>query len=322
MLAFSRRQVISSSALDLNEVVTHLTKMLRRVLGEDVTMQLDYAPDQLTFYGDAGMMEQVLVNLAVNARDAMPNGGTLRITTRGEMRVPPAREGQTEATEPVAFVRLSVGDTGTGIAPEIRSKIFEPFFTTKDVGKGTGLGLATVFGIVQQHHGWIEVESEVGQGTTFHLYLKRLATKPTTAEVELPPPPAAGRGELVLLVEDEASVREICMRALTRNGYRVVSAATGREALGVWAKHKAEVALLLTDMIMPEGISGRQLARQLLEEKPTLKVIYSSGYSADIAGKELKLTDGINYLAKPYDLDRLFRTVRTALDSRPSRSPF
>ncbi len=322
LLSFSRRQIISASALDLNEVVSHPTKMLRRILGEVVIMQLDYAPEQLTFHGDAGMMEQLLVNLAVNARDAMPGGGTLRIATRSELRVPPVTETRSGASEPASFVRLSVSDTGTGIPPELRARIFEPFFTTKDVGKGTGLGLATVFGIVQQHHGWIEVESEVGRGTTFHIYLPRLATAPLAATMESPALPARGQGEIILLVEDEPSVQEMGVIALNRQGYRVLTAVNGRQALEVWAKHKDEIALLLTDMIMPEGISGQQLARQLLEEKPALKVVYSSGYNAEIAGKELKLTDGINFLAKPYELERLFRTVRAALDSKRSRPPF
>jgi signal transduction histidine kinase/ActR/RegA family two-component response regulator len=324
LLAFSRRQVISISVLDLNEVVKNLTKMLRRVLGEQVAVELDFTREELNFQGDAGMMEQVLVNLAVNARDAMPAGGTLRITTRRESRPPPALVA-TGVAGAGAFVRLSVTDTGTGIPAEIRSKIFEPFFTTKGVGKGTGLGLATVFGIMQQHHGGIEVESEVGRGTTFHLYLPLLAqARADTPGLGMAPPaqPARGRGELILLVEDEVAVQQIVQQALRRFGYRVLLAGNGPAALKVWAEHKEEIALLLTDLIMPEGISGLQLARQLLEEKPRLRVVYSSGYSAEIAGKEMKLTDGVNYLAKPYELDQLFRTVRVALDRAQSRSPF
>ena len=324
LLAFSRRQVISISALDLNEVVTNLSKMLRRVLGEQVSVQLDFAPEPLSFQGDAGMMEQVLVNLAVNARDAMPEGGTLRIATRREIRQPPATE-RTAPAVPGEFVRLSVSDTGTGIPPEIRSRIFEPFFTTKGVGKGTGLGLATVFGIMQQHHGWIEVESEVGRGTTFHLYLPLMARQPARIAGEepgQPVQPARGRGELILLVEDEPAVQQIVMKALDRYGYRVVPAANGPEALKVWAERRADIALLLTDLIMPEGMSGLQLARQLTEQNPQLRVVYSSGYSAEIAGKEMRMTAGVNYLAKPYELEQLFRTVRLALDRKQSRSPF
>ena len=314
LLAFSRRHVLHMSALDVNEVVTHLTKMLRPILGEHVSMQLDFAAEQLTFQGDAGLMEQVLVNLAVNARDAMPDGGTLKITTRAVKKAPPSTGDQPSPEQPVDYVRLSVADTGSGIEPEIRAKIFEPFFTTKEVGKGTGLGLATVFGIVQQHNGSIEVESEPGHGATFHIYLPRLTSAPTAAPAPLPVFIPRGRNELVLLVEDELAVQEMGTQALRRQGYRVITACSGRAAFEIWNEHKAEVDLLLTDMIMPEGVSGQQLARRLLEEKPRLKVVYTSGYNAEIAGKELKLTDGINYLAKPYQLERLFRTVRAALD--------
>jgi CheY-like chemotaxis protein len=223
---------------------------------------------------------------------------------------------------PRDFVRLSVTDTGTGMSPEIKARIFEPFFTTKDVGKGTGLGLATVFGIVQQHHGWIEVESELGRGSTFHVYLPRRAA---VARVEEPKPsvaPARGRNELLLLVEDEPSVQELGRVALTRYGYRVLAASNGQDALNLWRLHRHEIALLVTDMIMPEGLSGQQLARQLLEEKPDLKIIYTSGYNAEIAGKELKLKEGINYLPKPYELERLYEVVRLALDGQQSRPPF
>ncbi len=317
LLAFSRRQVISVAALDLNEVVTHLTKMLRRVLGEDIAMQVDYAPERLTFQGDAGMIDQVLLNLAVNARDAMPGGGTLRIVTQAVTRRTPDGAGQHGR-----FVHLTVSDTGAGISPEVLPRIFEPFFTTKDVGKGTGLGLATVFGIVQQHHGSIDVESTVGRGTTFHVYLPRIQVPAAPPAVEVPELPARGRGETILLVEDEPAVREVGIVTLRRYGYRVLTAASGREAVDIWAAHEAEISLLLTDLIMPGGVSGLQLARRLLAEKPDLRVVYTSGYSAETAGKELPLKDGINYLAKPYDLDQLFRTVRNALDREPSRPPF
>ena len=322
LLLFSRRQVMSTVDLDLNELVNNLTKMLRRILGEDVRMRLDYAPETLTIHGDSGMIDQVLVNLAVNARDAMPNGGSLCIATRGETRIPPAEARRSNPSLPSSYVRLSISDTGMGIPPEIRSKIFEPFFTTKDVGKGTGLGLATVFGIVQQHRGWIELESEPGAGTTFHVYLPRITSAPAIRKEAPPAAPSRGQGELILLVEDESSLMDVGVTALRRYGYQVLSAHNGLEALRVWAGHKEEIKLLLTDIIMPDGMSGVQLARQILAEKPSLKVVYTSGYSAQIAGKELPLNEGINYLAKPYELDQLFRTVRTALDSRQSRFPF
>lgn len=322
LLAFGRRQVISTVALDLNEVVTHLTRLLARVLGEEIVIQFDFTAKRATFLGDANMLEQVLVNLAVNARDAMVGGGTLRIATKVETRVPPANSGSEWAKEPAEFIRLSVGDTGTGIAPEIRSKIFEPFFTTKDVGKGTGLGLATVFGIVQQHRGWIEVESAVGVGSTFHVFLPRLDVPAAAIVEEVAAPLVRGQGELILLVEDETTVQEMSALALKSFGYRVLPASNGQEALRLWTTHKTEITLLLTDLIMPGGISGWQLAQQLVAENPKLRVVYTSGYSPEIAGKELALTEGVNYMAKPYDLDRLFQTVRRALDSRQSAPPF
>ncbi|MDQ5978902.1 MAG: hypothetical protein QG602_1876, partial [Verrucomicrobiota bacterium] len=226
LLAFSRLQVVNIRPLDLNEVITQLTKMLRRLLGEHIAVQLDFSSERLLFNGDASMIDQVLVNLAVNARDAMPSGGALRIATGGAVRKNPATD-----APPEPHVCLTVTDTGTGIPPENISRIFDPFFTTKEVGKGTGLGLATVFGIVQQHHGWIEVESEVGRGTTFRLWLPRLLGEPAPESEPAPTAPARGRGEVILLVEDEPSVREVGVRALRSHGYRVLPAANGQSAL-------------------------------------------------------------------------------------------
>jgi two-component system cell cycle sensor histidine kinase/response regulator CckA len=322
LLAFSRLQVINIRALDLNEVVTQLGKMLRRVLGEDIAIQLDFAPQRLVFNGDAGMMEQVVINLAVNARDAMPAGGTLRITTGSEKCVARTPEKLTAPALPAAYVCLTVSDSGTGIAPEILSKIFDPFFTTKEVGKGTGLGLATAFGIVQQHHGWIDVQSEPGRGTTFRIYLPMREGDPEAEPEHSTIMPARGQGEVILLVEDEPAVREVGLKALRAQGYRVVAATNGQNALDIWSTHRQEIVLLLTDVIMPGGITGLQLARRLQAEKPSLRVIYTSGYSREIAGKELAMDEGINYLAKPYELEKLFHIVHAALDGRPSRHPF
>ena len=322
LLAFSRLQVINIRPLDLNEVVTHLAKMLRRLLGEDIAVQLDFAPERLYFNGDASMVDQVIVNLAVNARDAMPAGGTLRIATGSEVRVGRTSDPLTDQVRPAPFVCLTISDTGSGIPPDVLPRIFDPFFTTKEVGKGTGLGLATAFGIVQQHHGWLEVESEPGRGTTFRIWLPRLAGVTEAPDEETSLRPARGRGEVILLVEDETSVREVGLKALRGQGYRVLAATNGQTALDIWAAHRHEIVLLLTDLIMPGGISGLQLARQLQTEKPTLRVVYTSGYSREIAGKELAMDEGVNYLAKPYELDKLFRIVRDALDGRHSGQPF
>ncbi len=322
LLAFSRLQVINIRPLDLNEVVTQLAKMLRRLLGEDIAVQLDFSPERLLFNGDASMIDQVVVNLAVNARDAMPAGGTMRISTSSQLRERRAGEAPADTLEPVPHVCLTVSDTGSGIPPEVLPRIFDPFFTTKEVGKGTGLGLATVFGIVQQHHGWIEVDSQTGRGTTFRIWLPRLTgTQEVDAEQESSPP-ARGRGEVILLVEDEPAVREVGLRSLRAQGYRVLTAANGQSALELWATHRQAIELLLTDVIMPGGITGLQLARRLQADKPTLRVVYTSGYNREAAGKELAVKEGVNYLAKPYDLDKLFQIVREALDSRHSGRPF
>ncbi|MFZ5495005.1 MAG: PAS domain S-box protein [Verrucomicrobiota bacterium] len=322
LLAFSRLQVINIRPLDLNEVVTHLARMLRRLLGEDIAMHLDLAPERLFLNGDSSMIDQVVINLAVNARDAMPGGGTLHLSTAGEIRAAPREANPTGEARAGSFVRLTIRDTGTGIPPEILPRIFDPFFTTKEVGKGTGLGLATVFGIVQQHQGWIEVESEPGRGTTFRLYLPRMAAPAEQPVAARPAAADRGQGEVILLVEDEASVREMAARALKNKGYRVLAAASGQAALELWGAHRHETALLFTDLIMPGGLTGLQLSRRLLAEKPGLRVIFTSGYSREIAGKELVMDDSVNYLAKPYELEELFRSVRRALDGPPTRHPF
>jgi PAS domain S-box-containing protein len=322
LLAFSRLQVINIRALDLNEVVTNLGKMLRRVLGEDMAIKMDFSPERLVFNGDAGMIEQVVINLAVNARDAMPSGGTLRIITGSETCVARTPDKLTEQAAPARFVRLTVSDTGTGIPSDVLPKIFEPFFTTKEVGKGTGLGLATAFGIIQQHHGWIDVKSQVGIGTAFHIYLPALESEPESGTEESTVAPARGRDEVILLVEDEPAVREVGLKALRGQGYRVLVATNGQTALEIWATHRREIALLLTDVIMPGGVSGLQLARQLQAEKPSLRVVYTSGYNREVAGKDLAMHEGVNYLAKPYELDKLFHIVRDALDGRQSGKPF
>ncbi len=321
LLAFSRRQVINMQPLDLHEVLTQPTKMLRRLLGEDVVMQLDLASESLGFNGDAGMIEQVIINLAVNARDAMPAGGTLRIVTGSETRIGRKVESETKPIQPAVFVYLEVSDTGSGIPRENLPRIFDPFFTTKEVGKGTGLGLATVFGIVQQHGGWIEVESEVGSGTRFRVYLPRVEAKPAAKVIVGTPQAAKGQGEVILFVEDEPAVREIGLRALRRQGYTVFEADSGQAALAVWATYRASISLVVTDVIMPGGLSGLQLGRQLQEEKPGLPVIYTSGYNREVAGRELPIQEGMNYLAKPYDLEKLFTAVRAALDRSAGERP-
>ena len=316
LLQFSRKEALRQRDLDLSEVVASIFKMLERVLGGQIQVQFKFSPQPLLIHADEGMLEQVLMNLTVNARDAMPRGGRLIIETTA-VEFDPVTAKQATQARMGAFACLSVTDTGCGIPPEVLPKIFEPFFTTKEVGKGSGLGLSAVFGIIQEHRGWINVYSEVGKGTTFRIYLPRLdqsADKQTLAS-----PPAAIRAgdEIILLVEDDADVRDSLRRTLSRLGYHVLEAATGAEALQVWKQHHAEVRLLLTDLMMPGGMNGLDLARQLLEQNPKLKVVYASGYSAGITShdKDLLLQEGINFIAKPFDSQKLAQILRNCLDN-------
>jgi two-component system, cell cycle sensor histidine kinase and response regulator CckA len=315
LLTFSRRQVMQPRRLDMNEVVGNMTKMLGRILGEDVTLQVNYWPQPPLAQADVSMMEQVLLNLAVNARDAMPKGGQLNIRISVEeigdghlARHHEAQEGQ--------FVRLTVTDTGTGIAPETLPRIFEPFFTTKEVGKGTGLGLATVYGIIKQHHGWIGVQSEVGKGTTFEVYIPSAAESQQTGEEQPTDVVVRGGTETILVVEDEGPVRDLVVSVLHGLGYRVLEAGSGSKAMKVWSESKGKVDLVLTDLVMPDRMNGHELAAKLRAERPELKVIFTSGYSADVVGKEFVLQPGLNYLQKPYHPQTLALTVRECLDSK------
>ncbi|MGE0813783.1 MAG: PAS domain S-box protein [Vicinamibacterales bacterium] len=308
LLLFSRRQVMQPRQLDLNEVVTTLTKMLQRIIGEDITLELVLHASRLPARADAGMLDQVLLNLAVNARDAMPKGGRLRVET-WQRQVGDDRPHPDLA--PGRYVGLSVSDTGCGIAADVLPRIFEPFFTTKEAGKGTGLGLATVFGIVRQHGGWLNVSSEVEQGTTFDIFLPA-ASGQTAAEAAGARPVVRGGTETVLVAEDERSVRMLISAILERRGYTVIEAASGVEALELWKTHKAAVSLLLTDLVMPDGVSGQDLARQLRIDRPDLRVVFSSGYSAEIAGREL--SDDEHFLQKPFTTDVLLQMVREVLD--------
>jgi PAS domain S-box-containing protein len=327
LLLFSRKETLQLRDLDLNESINELTKMLRRTLGEDIQLQFKFAMQGLFIHADAGMMDQVLMNLAVNARDAMPKGGQLIIETSA-VEFDEATASNSGQIRPGKFVCLSVSDTGCGIPPEIIPKIFEPFFTTKDVGKGTGLGLATVFGIVQQHKGWINLYSEVGHGTTFRVYLPRLARTSDQKFVTPMMEPARGGNETILLVEDEPRLRASVRNVLSRLGYNVLEASDGANALEVWKKHRNEVRLtqkvwnqerdgihlLLTDMVMPGGMTGKELGERLLKENPKLKVIYASGYSAEVAGKDFPLEEGVNFLTKPFQAQKLAQTIRSYLD--------
>jgi len=259
-------------------------------------------------------MEQIIMNLAVNARDAMPKGGKLLVTT-ADVTIDESYVGHNPDAHIGRFVRLSVTDTGTGMSPETLERIFEPFFTTKEVGKGTGLGLATVYGIVKQHQGWVEVQSEAGVGTTFTVFVpaSEKSSYDTTFEKVPSKPAVKGGNETILLVEDEPVLRELARIILKDYKYEVLEAASGVEALKVWDQYQGKVDLLLTDMVMPEGMTGRELAEELKARKPDLKVVYTSGYSSDVMGGDMSMQDTM-FLQKPYPPPLLAKTVRECLD--------
>ena len=314
LLTFSRQQVVSPRMLRLNELITDLVKLLRRLLGEDVTIASALAPDCGAVKADPGQLEQVLVNLAVNARDAMPNGGRLTIETRNvdldadypteRVMIPAGR-----------YVMLAVTDNGTGMDAQTNARIFEPFFTTKPVGKGTGLGLATVYGVVQQSGGYIWLYSELGHGTSFKIYLPRVdADGPQPAEEEQRASALDG-SETVLVAEDEEAVRLIIAKALEARGYRVLSARDGSEALELAAGHGG-IDLLVTDVVMPD-MNGRELSRCLTEARPNLRTLYLSGYTDDAMLHRGVLQEGVAFLQKPFSLGALARKVRDVIEARP-----
>jgi CheY-like chemotaxis protein len=301
--------------LDLNAAVTHVVRMLERIIGEHIVLQVQLHPSPLPVEADAGMLDQVLVNLAVNARDAMPDGGQLVIETT-EVTVSDALPDYQPDASPGRYACLSVRDTGVGIPPDILPRILDPFFTTKEPGKGTGLGLATVFGIVKQHQGSISVQSKVGVGTTFKILLP-YATAERADERAQPRPAAAagGGGETILLVEDEPEVRRLAHAMLEQNGYQVLTAANGNEAIAIWKERGEQIELLLTDLVMPGGMGGQEVARRVQAEDPRVKVLYMTGYSPEIAGKEMRLHDAENFIPKPFTRDALLNKIRHCFDS-------
>jgi signal transduction histidine kinase/ActR/RegA family two-component response regulator len=316
LLMFSRKNVMQPKPLDLREVVSHMSKMLQRLLGETITLQLDAPPTLPLTHADIGMVEQVIMNLAVNARDAMPKGGLLTIRT-DLFEV----DAEYLPTHPQArlgnFVRLRVTDTGCGMDATTMSRIFEPFFTTKEVGKGTGLGLATVYCIVKQHEGWIEVVSEVGKGSTFAVFFPasdQLAEAHTNDAG--PVTEVRGGKETILIVEDEPVLREMAHTILGGCGYHILEAGSGVEALRVWEQQQVAIDLVLTDMVMPEGLSGMDLAEKLRAANPELKIIFASGYSMEnIDTGFIRKTRGA-FLQKPYTHVTLAQAVRDCLDEK------
>src|ERR1700751_6260252 len=318
LMSFSRRRLMQPQAIDLNEVVAAVVKMLRRLIGEHIILETRYVEEAVVVYADASMLEQVLVNLAVNSRDAMREGGRLILETS---RVRVGKSGSSDSRKrPGQYAHLSVTDTGVGIPAEHLSRIFEPFFTTKELGKGTGLGLSTVLSIVEQHRGWIEVTSHVGMGTTFNLYLPwSVKNKPTPAPAAEEPSIPRG-AETILLVEDEETVRRSIAHMLTRYGYRIQAATSGATALKIWRQHHQSIQLVVTDVVMPGGVSGRALFDQMRSREPDLKVIFSSGYTDEILGNDALLRQNPNFIEKPFAPEELVRKIRACLDSAQGTS--
>ncbi len=308
LLAFSRRQIMRPRVLQLNDLLRDLTSMLRRLISEHIQLSCQFFPDLPLVCADHTGLEQVLMNLTLNARDAMPRGGKITITT-GLANLSGKSAGE--------YVVLSVTDTGTGMDEATRSRIFEPFFTTKAVNKGTGMGLATVYGIVSQHSGWIDVETALDKGSTFRVFLPVTDRVPEDAALEPFAYDFNVSQHTVLIVEDDDSVRSMVRDVLEHNSYRVLEAENAIVASELWAANREEIELLLTDMVMSEGASGLELATALLEEKPTLKVIYTSGYSAELFESDVKLCEGENYLPKPYFAAKLISILRRALEPVP-----
>jgi PAS domain S-box-containing protein len=313
LLSFSRKQIVDPKVLDLNTLVSDLEKMLGRLIGEDIDLAIVSGVGLGQVKADPGQLEQVILNLSVNARDAMPDGGLLRIETSNVE----LDGSQADGREPMTagrYVMLAVSDTGCGIAENLRSKIFEPFFTTKEEGKGTGLGLAMAYGTVKQAGGDISVDSEVGRGTTFKIYLPRIDEPASVGEVTEAAIPMRGT-ETILLVEDEESLRAIAREILEENGYRVIEAGSASAAMNAASWQSGPIHLLLTDVVMP-GMNGRVLAEALVDARPELKVLYMSGYTDDVIAHSGVLESGTLLLEKPFTALALLVRVRAALGER------
>jgi signal transduction histidine kinase/DNA-binding response OmpR family regulator len=313
MLSFSRKQSLQRQPVDLNTAITGMARLLDRVLGRNVQLTVETCADKPRVHADPGMLDQVVMNLAVNARDAMPKGGSLRIGTAlfeidelQARRHPDARQGK--------FACLKVADTGSGMDEETLKRIFDPFFTTKEPGKGTGLGLSTVFGIVKQHEGWIEVESQPGHGTTFRVFLPSLAQPPPSTAAPGPAPALKTPGRTVLLVEDEPTLRQLARLLLEDLGHQVIDAGSGQQALEVWKEHHQHIDVLLTDLVLPDGVTGFELADRLQQEQANLKIIFTSGYSADEVKKNLPPDRGFQFVQKPYQAESLGRAIQACIE--------
>ncbi|MGB2621312.1 MAG: response regulator, partial [Candidatus Acidiferrum sp.] len=312
LLAFSRMQVLQPRVMNLNGVVEDMGKLLPRLIGEDVELGIRTTPDLGAIRADASQMEQIIMNLAVNARDAMPTGGRLIIET-SNAELDRTYNSAHPIVKPGRYVLLAVSDTGTGMDADTQAHIFEPFFTTKEQGKGTGLGLATVYGVVKQSEGFIWVYSEVGKGTSFKIYLPRV-DQTEDKSIAMAPLADVPRGtETILLAEDEQDVREVAREFLESGGYTVIEAQSGAEALRLAAEHKGAIDLLVTDMVMP-GMTGKELARRLQHQHSGISVIYMSGYSEQTAAETARVDPDMRLLTKPFSRGSILRAVRESLN--------
>jgi signal transduction histidine kinase/CheY-like chemotaxis protein len=319
LLAFSRKQVLSPQVINLNDIVLNLDSLLRRLIGEDIEVMTVPANDIGMVKADPGQIEQVIMNLALNSRDAMPQGGKLTLeTSNATLDETYAREHQ--PVESGQYVMLAVSDTGHGMATETMGRIFEPFYTTKEVGKGTGLGLSMVYGIVKQSGGYIWVYSEPNQGTTFKIYLPRLDQPAEQTSAERKPITVSRGTETILLVEDDPQLRELSSSVLGHCGYRVLKAATPEEGIAICESNHQEIRLLVTDVVMPR-MNGRQLAERIQKLCPKIRVLYISGYTDNAIVHYGVLDPGLWFLAKPFTLSALVAKVREVLDSATSSAP-
>jgi len=318
LLAFSRQQVLEPVVLNMNALVSDMEKMLPRLIGEDIALTLTLDPALGQVKADPGQIEQVIMNLAVNARDAMPDGGKLTIQT-ANVDLDTTYTHQHPGSRVGSYVMLRVTDTGTGIDPEIQAQIFEPFFTTKERDKGTGLGLATVYGIVKQSGGYIAVDSEKGKGASFSVYLLRVENAVTAPDLSNEAPVSVRGSETILLVEDEESLRKLADMFLRGSGYHVLTAADGAQALQVARQYAGPIHLLLTDVVMP-GINGRVLAERLAPSQPGMRILYVSGYTDSFIAGHGVLEAGAHLLHKPFTEESLTRKVRELLDANRGTS--
>ncbi|MFA5262281.1 MAG: response regulator [Opitutaceae bacterium] len=317
LLLFGRRQPAKLQPVDLDILLVNLLKMLRRLIGESIHLEFKPRPNSCWIFADPSMVEQIVMNLVVNARDAMPQGGRIVITTKiVDCAMPVTWVDTPSQSAPGSYVRLAITDTGCGMDEPVLKKLFEPFFTTKEQGKGTGLGLATAYGIVKQHHGWIDVRSEKGKGACFQVFLPlRLPMRAASGDGDQAMPVSSGC-ETVLLVEDDAIVRTFTSLSLRASGYTVLEASDGEEAMNVWNRHGDKVEVLLSDMIMPQGFSGWDLAKLMRKERPDLPVLLMSGYSDDLSRQVLERENSVVFLQKPFDMAKLTQALRTVLKGK------